>query len=217
MTTRWLLLILFVATPAGCRTTKPVVYQSRRLLAVNADSVQAEQVWRASQEALRRHFLKLDRLDRRAGIITTKPTISKHYFEFWRHDVYTTRDVWEASLNPIRRWVELRMTSESPSAPLELAIVVHKQRLSAPDRQFNSSGAAYEFFGDNLPSTTGHLRVTAADERWIDYGRDRATEDYLLRRILSSAGMPPDNQTPDPQDPRQAGDESQQQTDEDGS
>ena len=108
------------------------------------------------------------------------------------------------------------MTPDNTSASLELAIVVRKQRLSAPDRQFNNSGAAYEFFGDNLPSTTGHLRVTAADEQWIDCGRDHATEDYLLRLILESAGMPlEDSETP-ARGHRDAVDRSERSANEDG-
>jgi len=62
--------------------------------------------------------------------------------------------------------------------------VVHKERLSSPDRQFNSSGAAYQYFGDSLPSTTGLARISEKDDRWLDCGRDPAMEDYLLRAIL---------------------------------
>ena len=65
---------------------------------------------------------------------------------------------------------------------------VYKQRLSSPDRQFNSSGAAYQFFGDSLPSTTGKAIRPEVDDRWIDLGRDHALEDALLKSILSRAG-----------------------------
>jgi hypothetical protein len=66
---------------------------------------------------------------------------------------------------------------------------VHKQRISSPDRQFNSTGAVYQYFGEVLPSTTGQERVTAADERWVDIGRDPAMEQYLLNSILNGAGV----------------------------
>ena len=62
--------------------------------------------------------------------------------------------------------------------------MVHKERQSSPDRQFNNSGAAYKFFGESLPSTTGQSRVTAKEDHWLDCGRDPAMEDYLLRAIL---------------------------------
>ena len=117
------------------------------------------------------------------------PETSQHFFEFWRHDVETRRDSWEASLNPIRRWVEVTVARGNDETWAGLSVVVHKERLSSPDRQFNSTGAAYQYFGDNLPSTTGLARVTAEDDRWLDLGRDPAMEDYLLRIILGGAGI----------------------------
>ena len=71
----------------------------------------------------------------------------------------------------------------------QLEVAVHKQRFSSPDRQFNSTGAAYQYFGDSLPATTGEPRVTAADDRWLDLGRDPAMEDRLLQAILERAHL----------------------------
>ena len=70
-------------------------------------------------------------------------------------------------------------------------MVVHKERLSSPDRQFNSTGAVYQYFGESLPSTTGLERVTAEHDTWLDIGRDLAMEEYLLRGLLQRAGMEP--------------------------
>jgi hypothetical protein len=131
-------------------------------------------------------------VDLRAGVITTRPELSKHYFEFWRKDVATRHDAWEATLNPIRRWAKVSITPASSGENVKVTVVVYKQRLSAPDRQFNSSGAAYQFFGDDLPSTTGAPSVTEEDERWIDRGRDHAMENVLLQEILRRAGWEPE-------------------------
>lgn len=122
-------------------------------------------------------------MDRAAGVITTQPQTSQHWFEFWRSDVATFRDAMESSLNPIRRWAEVTFTREEDGTWSEVAVVVHKERLSSPDRQFNSTGSAYQYFGDSLPATTGHYRVTISDDRWLDLGRDAAMEDRLLREI----------------------------------
>jgi len=65
--------------------------------------------------------------------------------------------------------------------------------LSSLDRQFNSTGAAYQFFGDSLPSTTGRYRVTESDDRWLDRGRDPAMEDRLIRDIAKRC---PENEPP---------------------
>ena len=174
----------------GCAGPQRADYVSSCRLSVSGQSEQADEVWGAVQETLRRHRLRLDRVDRRAGVITTKPEMSQHFFEIWRTDVATRHDFWEATINPIRRWVEVRVSRDQAENWGRLAVVVHKQRFSSPDRQFNSTGAAYQYFGDSLPSTTGLARVTPQQDRWLDLGRDAAMEDYLLEQILDAAGMP---------------------------
>ncbi len=150
----------------------------------------SDRMWAAAQETLRRQLFRIDRLDRSAGVMTSFPETSAQFFEFWRSDVATARDAFESSLNPIRRWVEVSLAEDTDTSLPALAVIVHKERLSAPDRQFNSTGAAYQFFGDSLPSTTGQPRVTPQDDRWIDLGRDAAMEARLRGLILRRAGIP---------------------------
>jgi hypothetical protein len=152
-------------------------------------SEEADRLWVAIQDTLREHRFRLDRVDHRAGVITTLPEPSQHFFEMWRHDVDTAPDLWEAALNPIRRWVEVSVTRGEQDAWSQIDVVVHKERLSSPDRQFNSTGAAYQYFGDSLPSPTGLERVTAEHDMWLNIGRDPAMEERLLRTIMQHAGM----------------------------
>lgn len=173
----------------GCLGPQRSDYRSSSLLTAPASAERDDRLWEAIGVTLRRHHLRLDRVNRRLGVITTVPVMSQHLFEFWRHDVDTWSDAWESSLNPIRRWVEVSLAPTDGQAWTELAVAVHKQRLSSPDRQFNSTGAAYQYFGDSLPSTTGQARVTAEDDRWLDMGRDPAMEDRLRRAILERAGV----------------------------
>ncbi len=180
----------------GCLGPRRSDYQSSKAVAIADPSPQADRLWEAVQETLRRHRLRLDRVDRRGGVITTLPEISQSLLEFWRHDVDTMPDLWEATLNPLRRWVEVSVRRGDDNAWNELAVMVHKERLSSPDRQFNSTGAAYQYFGDSLPSTTGMVRVTPEDDVWLDLGRDPAMEEYLLRAILERAGLERDLNRP---------------------
>lgn len=177
------------AAPMGCLGQRHSEYHSSRTLLVSQTSQQTDALWEAAKETLRRHRFRLERVDRRAGIITTMPIASQHFFEFWRHDVATAPDSWEATLNPIRRRVELKVTWGDEETPTRIAAVVRKERLSSPDRQFNSTGAVYQYFGNRLPSTTGLERVTGEQDEWLDLGRDPAMEDYLLRAILERAGI----------------------------
>jgi len=169
---------------AGCAKPRHGELLSARAIVVVEPSAEADGVWEAIQDTLRRHRFQLDRVDRAAGVITTMPETSQHYFEFWRDDVATTRDAWEASLNPIRRWVEVTLSPAGEGTWSGISVAVYKERLSSPDRQFNSTGAAYQYFGDSLPSTTGHYRVTVEHDRWLSLGRDPAMEDRLLREII---------------------------------
>jgi len=170
----------------GCASQRRVDYCSSRPISVVEPSAEADHLWASVQETLRRQQFQLDRIDRTAGVITTKPETSRHFFEFWRKDVATARDAWEATVNPLRRWVEVRLAPGEDESWNEISVLVHKERLSSPDRQFNSTGAAYQYFGESLPSTLGQHRVTAQLDRWYDVGRDPAMEDHLLREITEA-------------------------------
>ena len=184
-----LLPVILVCT-VGCMGPGRGEYQSARAVSAAGASEEADRLWEAAQETLRRHRFQLDRVDRREGVITTLPVTSQHIFEFWRHDVATWSDLCESTLNPIRRSAEVTLGhGDDESSWNQLAVVVRKERLSSPDRQFNSTGAAQQYFGDSLPSTTGIVRVTAEHETWLDMGRDPAMEQHLLNKILERAGM----------------------------
>lgn len=172
----------------GCRSNAQVQLTSAYSFASSTDVLSAEQLFEAATDELRAGRFRLDRVDRRAGVITTFPEGSQHFFEFWRHDVATTRDFWEATINPMRRWTKISI-QRNEQAVSDIEVEVRKERFSAPDRQFNASGAAYNYFGYGLPATTGEESIDAKDERWIDVGRDSAMEDYLLTRILRRVGV----------------------------
>ena len=190
---RTIAILLVAATftgGAGCASRKAsTVTLSSATLAMTDDSPDAERLWSAIQDTLRRHHYVLDRIDRRFGVITTMPAGSQQMFEFWRRDVATLHDLLESSLSPTRRRVEVTMAAGEEGGALRVEVAVHKQRLSSLDRQFNNSGAAYQVFGEKLPATTGQARVSHKDEQWLDLGRDAAMEHYLLRGILSRAGL----------------------------
>lgn len=183
------IILVLACAVSGCLGPRRSDYNTAQAMGVADSSEEADRAWEAVQETLRRRGFRLDRVDRGAGIVTTFPVMSQHFFEVWRHDVNTAPDFWESSLNPMRRWVEVRVARGDDETWREIAVNVHKERLSSPDRQFNSTGAAFQYFGDTLPSTTGKPRVTAEDDRWLDRGRDPAMEEYLLRAILGRAGV----------------------------
>ncbi len=187
-----IVLTLAVAMSSACLGPRRDDYVSTRRIALSEPARQSDALWEAIQETLRRGRFRLDRVDRHTGVVTTMPETSQQFFEFWRHDVDTREDLWESTLNLIRRRVRVNMVRADDGRSAELDVAVFRERLSSPDRQFNSTGSAFRFFGERLPSTTGAAKVTAADDRWLELGRDPAMEDYLLRSILERAGTPVD-------------------------
>lgn len=182
-----MIMTLAAMTACGCMGPRRDDYISSRTIAMATESAESDKLWEAVQETLRRGRFRLDRVDRPAGVVTTMPVMSQHFFEFWRHDVDTRPDLWEATINPIRRRVEISLDRDEAGDWRKLVVAVHKERFYAPDRQFNSTGSAYEFFDEQLPSMTGRVRSTTESEQWIDLGRDPAMEDYLLRSIFDRA------------------------------
>jgi hypothetical protein len=180
---------LLLGAASGCLGPQKSDYTSSQVISVADRSEEADRLWTAIQDALRENPFRLDRVDRRAGVVTTQPELSQNLFEVWRHDVDTWPDLLEATLNSIRRRVEVTITRDDNAVWSHVEVVVHKERLSSPDNQFNSTGEVYRYFGNTLPSTTGMGHVTTVQDTWVDIGRDPAMEEYLLLAILRRAGI----------------------------
>lgn len=153
-----------------------------------ADQDQLNDLLNTCEDVLRDQGFRIDRVDRRAGVVTTYPETSKHFFEVWRKDVATNYDFWEASLNTIRRTVEIQAAPDLVKGEASVTVKVVRERFSAPDRQFNNSIAAFQFYGDALPAVSTGERVTRADVEWIEDGRDLALEEMLMNKIAARAG-----------------------------
>lgn len=143
-------------------------------------------VWKDAEDVLRAHGFRLDRTDRRKGLITTHPVGSQHFFEFWRTDVATRRDFWEATLRALRRRVSVAIEPDSTGASCQVEVIVRKERFSTPERQVNNSAAAFHVFRESFPSAQTGEPITPADSYWIDAGRDPAMEKKLLSQIVGA-------------------------------
>ena len=67
-------------------------------------------VWDASSDVLIDYRFSIDRLDRRAGIISTDPQASKHFFELWRRDKTTRKGALENTVQPLYRVASVKIT-----------------------------------------------------------------------------------------------------------
>ncbi|OPX21398.1 MAG: hypothetical protein B1H04_06720 [Planctomycetales bacterium 4484_123] len=153
--------------------------------------------WEAALETLREYRFRIDRADRRAGIITTYPMTGRYWFEFWRADAATDRDVLEGSLQTIYRTVTVRLRRKAPPAtgptttsrPAECfaEVTVHTARSDRPTPQITSASEAFEMFlAPHRPSSEargGPVPGTGANV--VQLGKDPALAGQIQLRINS--------------------------------
>ena len=140
--------------------------------------------WQAVLEVLRDHNFEPDRQDVRLGIITTEPTISGQFFEFWRADAQGWYQWAESSLHTVRRSVVARFDrQDGGKGGYVLTLNVKVQRKFMPQRQVTTAGQALHMFGDKLPTYTGERIEADQGMSWVYLDSDRRLEQYLLDRI----------------------------------
>ena len=138
-------------------------------------------------DVLRQHRFKIDQTDRRSGSISTHPVGSQHFFEFWRDDVATLGDYWEATVCSIRRRVVVEISREEGGDGFPVTVVVKKERFSAPERQLTNSSNTALFLSQDLPGTRPRQSSNSQRAQWQQLGRDSALESHLRELILTEA------------------------------
>ena len=107
--------ILLVA--CGCaQHTRPIVAPAE----MTPVERNFQAVWDASCEVMSSYRFTVDRRDRRAGLITTEPMASRHFFEWWRRDKATAAGALENTVQPMYRQVsvQIRKTDEGKYHPV---------------------------------------------------------------------------------------------------
>ncbi len=147
-----------------------------------------EQLWQTGLEVLRRYNFRPDRQDRRAGVITTHPTTSAQWFEFWRPGTCGGFEAAEANLHTVRRQATVHIRPAAEQGQLYVSVQVDVYRYAAPERQVTTASGALQIFGEKLPTAEGEMGPQAAAAYWVPLGRDSRLEDELLRRIVWHVG-----------------------------
>lgn len=145
-------------------------------------------LWDSAVEVLTKYRLKIDRADRRAGVITTYPLVGRHWFEFWRKDVRTSGDVLEGTLHNDSRQVTVTITRAplvtAGSREYNITVIVKTLRSNREPEEVTSSSQAYDIF-------TGQIGAEEEDEEptsGLTYiSRDNRLEGVLLTRIKLGA------------------------------
>lgn len=142
-------------------------------------------VWDATNEVLRKYRFVIDRADRREGVITTYPMIGRHWFEFWRKDAITRRDVAEGTIQTVYRQVTVNIHRQADGKEYLAAVRVLITRSNLTNPQVTSTSDAYDLFRNSgIPrdaSPTG-LEIPS-ESNSVPIGKDENLGQILQQEI----------------------------------
>ncbi len=146
--TRLLGLVLIAAVAVGApgcwEHTSPLVVQAAPQTAAERNF---QALWLAAQEVLGEYRFAINRLDRRAGLITTEPLTGQQFFEPWRKDAANRAALADSSLKTLHRTVVVRIQPTGPGADqYELFVEVSVAKPGTAPMEIHSTGAAYGMF-----------------------------------------------------------------------
>ncbi len=164
------------------------------------DGVTAAEAVQAAASVLTRMHFSLEKMDAEAGVVRTRPLRGAQFFEFWRSDNASVSDTEEASVQSIRRIVEVRVRTEDrgqrtedgsayslqPTASgLCVSCAVAVQRLSIPESEVAGDSEAYRI---NVGRTPALQRLWLSPQQqqrmtWIDLGEDPDLAAKILARV----------------------------------
>lgn len=152
-------------------------------------------------------------VDRQRGLIVTRPTVCRQWYEIWRDDPQDAYHVLESSLHTVRSIVTIRIergqgstaqagdittaVDQTGAKPLadaaasqptgeEVAVFVEveKSRYNTPERQVTTASGAIAIYSERIPTNEGLRKSSVALSHWVPLGRDGDYERHLLAAIL---------------------------------
>lgn len=87
-----------------------------------------QKLWDGCESVAFDYLFRISRRDYRSGLMTTEPMVSKQWFEPWRKDTTTVRDVEENSLGGVRRTIYFQF-AKNPDGTFTVApkVLVERQ------------------------------------------------------------------------------------------
>jgi len=175
--------VVILLAACGCaRHTRPIV--PPRELTPAEKNFQA--VWDASSEVLSSYRYTVDRRDRRAGLITTKPMASRHFFEWWRRDKTTASGALENSVQPIYREVSVQI-SKTDKGKYHPVVSVTVSRLLLGRGGDNRILSSYELVRTPRRQERLVIGVGSSDNTGKDSGKDSPGDDILAGKIAEAS------------------------------
>ena len=131
-----------------------------------------------------------------SGRIETRPKIAATIFEPWHRDSVDRYARWEATLQSIRRWAEIRV--DPRDGGYWVTVVVFKE-MEDVSQSLAATTSSATFRNDSsltrVVSPVGEQQTTAG---WIPLGRDTGLEQRLVEQISARFGTVPVAPAPTP-------------------
>lgn len=143
-------------------------------------------LWKACRAAAIDCSFSIDRNDYRDGLLTTKPLVSKQFFELWKHDVVDSRSQLESDTATRRRMARFEIHKQKDGSYVcDPKVVV--QHYAMPERRITSVMQYMDVYSTHRPMSNEMtdegqpLRV----DYWYAERRDPALEHALANDIRS--------------------------------
>jgi hypothetical protein len=170
--------------PAALATTQPYYYTTQPAVAI-VRSTNYQHLWDACVRAAKDFGFEIDREDYRTGLLTTRPLISRQFWEVWRRDVVTASGVTDASLATHRRTI--RFEFERKDGLFEVSPYVIIERYARAEQPI----AADIYLRSSLVTRKHPALGTKETDRavylpssyWYATGRDTALERQLAKQV----------------------------------
>jgi hypothetical protein len=142
-------------------------------------------LWDAAQEVSRDLLFRIDRQDRRAGVLTTEALISAQWFEPWRRELQSADTLADSSVATIRRTIRYEFEKQGEAYVVIPKVLVERQSIA--ERRVSGALNRLYFRRDRELGASGTRETDAGvylpDSYWYAIGRDAALESYLASRI----------------------------------
>jgi hypothetical protein len=141
----------------------------------------------ATEDVARSRLFVIDRTDYRSGLITTRPMVSRQFFEPWRDDTTNLHDLTQSSLQTVRRTLRFEIARKpdntwamSPKVLVERYVLVGQTLTSAASMEYNVFTPSTESGYDADPNL-----VPLTNTYWYALGRDAGLEKELADDVKS--------------------------------
>jgi hypothetical protein len=147
-------------------------------------------LWNACEATLVDGSFSMERFDYRTGLLTSKPLVSKQFFELWKNDIVTFNDQILSDAATRRRVVHFQIKKQPDGCYVcEVKVVV--EHYSMPERRITSVSQYRDSFSPKRQYEESQMDdgTPVRSEYWYAERRDEPLEHWLAARVREHLRM----------------------------